>query len=225
MSSERTSGKWLTEVIRLEHKSAERQQYVPWGEDSFHLLKHCPLGVSQERHVARRWQHFNEAEPLETLKNKMREQPELSSVHSPVGRRNTVHQLRSCAVLGDFSRWLRAEKCHTLPRRPMVQAVTYCLNRWQPLTQFLENGRLQVDANRSDRAIKSLCDGSQNWRFANTFWAHWAHLETHSYLQYLFEPWPQYNLADVAIWADCLPRSPTLSTYIFHRKLSNITNS
>ena len=33
------------------------------------------------------------------------------------------------------------------------QAVTYCLNQWTPLTNFLRDGRLEIDNNRS------LCPG------------------------------------------------------------------
>jgi hypothetical protein len=39
------------------------------------------------------------------------------------------------------------------------QAVTYCLNQWTPLTNFLRDGRLEIDNNRSERSIKPFVIG------------------------------------------------------------------
>ncbi|WP_367227198.1 transposase [Shewanella sp.] len=46
--------------------------------------------------------------------------------------------------------------------------VTYSLNQWQNLTRYLENGRLNIDNNRAERAIKPFVIGGKNWLFSNT---------------------------------------------------------
>jgi transposase len=142
--------------------------------------------------------------------------------------RQAARQTRSRPVLAQFARWLRAQKRQTWPQSPWGQAVTYGLNQWKPLTRFLEDGRLEIDNNRSERAITPCVTGRKNWLFANTPRGAQASAialsliqtatengwEPRAYLPYLFEPWPQRDLADPASWADCLPWSPTLPTHV-----------
>ncbi len=142
--------------------------------------------------------------------------------------RHTARHARSRPVLARFAQWLRRQKRHSLPQSPLGKAVTYCLNQWKPLTRFLEDGRLEVDNNRSERAIKPFVTGRKNWLFANTPRGAQASaitvsliqtakengLEPRAYLQYLFEQLPQRDLSNAASWADCLPWSPTLPAHV-----------
>ncbi|WP_423219095.1 IS66 family transposase [Sulfobacillus thermosulfidooxidans] len=142
--------------------------------------------------------------------------------------RHTARHARSRPVLARFAQWLRRQKRHSLPQSPLGKAVTYCLNQWKPLTRFLEDGRLEVDNNRSERAIKPFVTGRKNWLFANTprgAPSQRGHresdsnrqrngLEPRAYLQYLFEQLPQRDLSNAASWADCLPWSPTLPAHV-----------
>jgi hypothetical protein len=128
-----------------------------------------------------------------------------------------VRQARSRPVLAQFARWLRTPKRQTLPQSPLGKAVTYCLNQWKPLTRLLEDGRLEVDNNRSERAIKPFVTGRKNWLFAHTPRGAQASAiafslihtakehgwEPRADLQYLFEQLPQRDLANAASWADC----------------------
>ena len=55
-----------------------------------------------------------------------------------------------------------------LPKSKLGEAITYSLNQWDKLTAFLAAGRLEIDNNRSERAIKPFVIGRKNWLFANT---------------------------------------------------------
>ncbi len=95
--------------------------------------------------------------------------------------------------------------------------MTYGLNPWKPLTRCLEDGRLDVDNNRSERAITPCVTGRKHGLLANTPRGAQASAialsliqtatengwEPRAYLPYLFEPWPQRDLADPASWAEC----------------------
>ncbi|PSR22662.1 transposase domain-containing protein [Sulfobacillus thermosulfidooxidans] len=94
-------------------------------------------------------------------------------------------------------------------------------NRWHG---FPENGRLEVDSNCSERAIKSFVTGRKNCLYANTPRGAQASaitlsliqtakendLEPRAYLPYLFEQLPQRDLSNAPSRADCLLWSPTL---------------
>ena len=56
----------------------------------------------------------------------------------------------------------------TLPKSPLGQAVSYTLNQWQKLLTYLEDGRLENNNNRSERAIKPFVIGRKGWMFADS---------------------------------------------------------
>lgn len=52
-----------------------------------------------------------------------------------------------------------------LPKSPLGQAAHYLLNHWHALMRYLDDGRLEIDNNRSERAIKPFVIGRKNWLF------------------------------------------------------------
>ncbi len=51
---------------------------------------------------------------------------------------------------------------------PPKSAITYSLHQWPKLIRYLEDGRLSIDNNRAERAIKPFVIGRKNWLFSNT---------------------------------------------------------
>ncbi len=52
-----------------------------------------------------------------------------------------------------------------LPQSPMGKAIRYALNEWQPLTRYLQDGRLEIDNNLTENAIRPSAVGKKNWLF------------------------------------------------------------
>lgn len=75
---------------------------------------------------------------------------------------------QSKPVLDAFLTWLKIQERNVLPKSALGSAITYCLNQWDKLVAFLEDGRLEIDNNRSERSIKPVVIGRKNWLFANT---------------------------------------------------------
>lgn len=48
------------------------------------------------------------------------------------------------------------------------EAIHYTLNQWHKLIRYTENGHLNIDNNRAERAIKPFVIGRKNWLFSNT---------------------------------------------------------
>jgi transposase len=139
--------------------------------------------------------------------------------------RYTIRLERSRPVLDAYLTWLRQQRSRTLPKSALGEAITYSLNQWDKLTAFLKDGRLEMDNNRSERAIKPFVIGRKNWLFANTPRGAKASATIYSvmetakenglnpfqYLMYLFEQLPQ--LADPKnpeALDSLLPWSPSL---------------
>jgi transposase len=73
--------------------------------------------------------------------------------------RYTIRQEQSSPVLDAYLAWLHQQRSRTLPKSKLGEAITYSLNQWDKLTAFLKDGRLEIDNNRSERAIKPFVIG------------------------------------------------------------------
>jgi transposase len=82
--------------------------------------------------------------------------------------RHAGREKRSKPALDAFRLWLDDMDSQALPRSGLGTAVSYCRNQWPKLIAFLEDGRLEIDNNRSERSIKPFVIGRKNWLFANT---------------------------------------------------------
>jgi len=66
------------------------------------------------------------------------------------------------------------ERCHRallrlrpgyLPQSPMGQAISYALNQWPTLVRFLDHGKVEIDNNLVENAIRPTAVGKKNWLF------------------------------------------------------------
>jgi transposase len=54
------------------------------------------------------------------------------------------------------------------PRGGLADAIRYALTRWPPLCRFLEDGRIEIDSNTVERAIRPIALGRKNHLFAGS---------------------------------------------------------
>jgi transposase len=76
-----------------------------------------------------------------------------------------LRQQQARPILGQFKDWLEARLRDLAPKTPTAKAIGYALNNWQALERYTEDGRLEIDNNRSERAIRPLTIGRKNWLF------------------------------------------------------------
>ena len=50
----------------------------------------------------------------------------------------------------------------------LAGAIRYARSRWQALTRYLDDGRLEITNNAAERAIRPLALGRKNWLFAGS---------------------------------------------------------
>ena len=55
-----------------------------------------------------------------------------------------------------------------LPRSAMGRAIDYTLTMWPMLTVYLEDGRVEIDNNPVENAIRPIAIGKKNWLFAGS---------------------------------------------------------
>lgn len=69
-------------------------------------------------------------------------------------------------VLEKFHEWLNS--CNALPKSALGKAVTYTLNQWKYLENYLLDGRTELSNNRAERSIKPFIIGRKNFLFSAT---------------------------------------------------------
>jgi transposase len=80
-------------------------------------------------------------------------------------QRLKLRQELSAPILTALRPRLETEREKHLPQSPMGKACRYALNEWNPLTNYLENGRLEIDNNLTENAIRPSAVGKKNWLF------------------------------------------------------------
>jgi hypothetical protein len=75
---------------------------------------------------------------------------------------------RNAPTLETIKAWLDAKVTKTLPKGVLGKAIGYALGQWPLLTTFLEDGRLEIDNNRAENAIRSFVIGRKNRLFSGS---------------------------------------------------------
>jgi transposase len=85
----------------------------------------------------------------------------------PAGIRRAVRQAKSRPLVQDLFAWLEAQLARLPGGSPTAKAIRYPLNHRDGLLRFLDDGRIELDTNTVERAIRPLCLGRKNALFAS----------------------------------------------------------
>jgi transposase len=85
-----------------------------------------------------------------------------------VQQRQRVRQSKSLPLVGALKTWLEVELKRIPPRGGLADAIRYALIRWSALGLFLHDGRVELDNNTVERAIRPIALGRKNHLFAGS---------------------------------------------------------
>lgn len=77
-------------------------------------------------------------------------------------------QQQANPLLDQFKAWLDKSALHVPPQSLLGKAIHYTLGQWHKLVRYVDDGRLGIDNNRAERAVKPFVIGRKNWLFSNT---------------------------------------------------------
>ena len=80
--------------------------------------------------------------------------------------RARVRREKAKPVLDSFKAWLEANP--SLPKTPFGKAASYTLTRWDLLTRYVDEGRLEIDNNLIENQVRPLAIGRKNYLFAGS---------------------------------------------------------
>jgi transposase len=113
--------------------------------------------------------------------------------------RRAARQDRSRPVIQALEPWLRARLETISQKGKLAEAIRYALSRWEGLTRFVDDGRIELDSNTVERAIRPIALNRKNALFAGSDGGgqHWAVLASLVETCKLNGVEPQAYLADV----------------------------
>jgi len=77
-----------------------------------------------------------------------------------------IRQAQAKPLLDKLYTWLN--KTNIVPKSALGTAIGYSKNQWHKLSRYIDDGNLNIDNNRAERAVKPFVIGRKNWLFCNT---------------------------------------------------------
>lgn len=84
----------------------------------------------------------------------------------PPAERAAARQARVGPLLESLHGWLHATLATLSNKSELAGAIKYALSRWAALTRYRDDGRLEIDNNAAERALRACALGRKNWLFA-----------------------------------------------------------
>lgn len=84
----------------------------------------------------------------------------------PPAARQAVRTERSAPLLSQMKSRFEETLNKISQKSPLAKALGYSLSRWDALTRYTTDGRLDICNNAAERAIRPLALGRKNWLFA-----------------------------------------------------------
>ena len=88
--------------------------------------------------------------------------------NKPPDERRRVRQARAGPVLEQLKGWLEASLAKLSKKSELAVAVRYALTRWVALTRYRDDGRIEIDNNAAERALRAVALGRKNYLFAGS---------------------------------------------------------
>ena len=86
----------------------------------------------------------------------------------PPDERKAMRQEESAPLLKSLREWLRYTLTRVSKKSQLAQAIGYVLTRWTALTRYVDDGRIEIDNNAAERALRAVALGRKNFLFCGS---------------------------------------------------------
>ena len=86
----------------------------------------------------------------------------------PPDERRVVRNTRSRPLLESLKQWIEETLGKLSRKSGTAMAVRYALGRWAALLRFCNDGRIEIDNNAAERALRVVALGRKNFLFAGS---------------------------------------------------------
>ncbi|MGH7186969.1 MAG: IS66 family transposase, partial [Pseudomonadota bacterium] len=82
--------------------------------------------------------------------------------------RAAIRQARAGPLLDALREWLRQTLARVSKKSELAKAIGYILSRWTALTRYRDDGRIEIDNNAAERALRAVAVGRKNYLFCGS---------------------------------------------------------
>lgn len=79
-----------------------------------------------------------------------------------------IRQSESLPVLQSLGAWMKEQYVTVLPKSAIGKALAYSIERWDRLSAYVNDGRLNIDNNPVENSIRPVALGRKNYLFAGS---------------------------------------------------------
>jgi len=124
-------------------------------------------------HVRRKFFELHESHASPVAKEALERIAQLYGIEKEIrGRlpeeRREVRQASSRPLLEAMHLWLKTTMSKLSRKSELAKAIFYALERWSALARFVEDGRIEMDNNAAERALRAVAVGRKNYLFAGS---------------------------------------------------------
>jgi len=85
-----------------------------------------------------------------------------------VEKRKGLREKRLKPIVEQIKTWIEKEQFNVLPQSPIAKAMTYYINQYPKLEAIFEDGRIELDNNLIENAIRPMAIGRKNYLFCGS---------------------------------------------------------
>jgi transposase len=124
-------------------------------------------------HVRRKFYELHEATGSPIAAEALRRIAALYAIEDSIGgqpadQRRIVRDRDARPLVAAMKPWFEQELGRIPPHSTLAEAIRYALARWPALCRFLDDGRIELDNNSRERAIRPIALGRKNHLFAGS---------------------------------------------------------
>src|SRR6202451_471664 len=124
-------------------------------------------------HVRRKFHDLYQAHRSPIAKEALERVGQLYGIEQEIRERSPderkeVRQARSRPLLESMHIWWKATLAKLSQKSDVAMAIRYALDRWSALRRFCEDGRVEMDNNAAERALRVVALGRKNYLFAGS---------------------------------------------------------
>jgi len=86
----------------------------------------------------------------------------------PPDERVAIRQARAGPLLESLREWLRQTLGRVSKKSELAKAISYVLSRWTALNRYRGDGRVEIDNNAAERALRTVALGRKNYLFCGS---------------------------------------------------------
>jgi transposase len=172
-------------------------------------LAGCWVHVRRKFHEARDQSPKQSGWLLRQLQHRYQVEAELRELRAGPKLWAASRASRSRMLVERLHRALLRVQPRALPQSLLGQAISYALGHWPTLTVYLDDGRVEIDNNLVENAIRPTALGKKNWLFLGADTAG----DRSAILYTVIESCRRRGLDPYAYLKDVLTRLPTLTNH------------